>query len=75
MGNYPQEVADFSERVFSGADLLAIMDWAGTGVGSTMHIVAEIELEQARPARTLRKWTFEKDLTVERVLAMLITKR
>ncbi len=58
MGSHEEDLLAFFQRKFSGRDLVSIMDYLGYGVGSTMHTVRAIEIEQNRPNSTYRKWDY-----------------
>lgn len=61
-----QEVHDFKERVFSGFDLLQILEQEGIGVGAAMFLVERAEL-QAAQRDEVRELTFAADLRVRDV--------
>lgn len=57
-----EEVANFKKRVFSGYDVLMLMDEIGVGVGSTMHIVREHELRREKHPDIYRAFTYQGDV-------------
>lgn len=60
--NRPAEIRAFMGRVFSGHDLLHIMDLEGIGVGATMLLVERIDTaDHGRPL------TFSADVSVAQV--------
>jgi hypothetical protein len=52
------EIRKFNSRIFSGRDLLTIMDHAGIGVGATMHSVHMIDNQIERRPDIYRQWDF-----------------
>jgi len=51
---HEEEVTAFCKRVFSGRDLLQLMDEEGVGVGATMQIVDEAETRSRNTPRIYR---------------------
>jgi len=45
---------NFEERLFTGRDLLILMDEAGIGVGATKHILESVEARIRRHPETYR---------------------
>lgn len=52
---HAEQVREFMERPFSGADLIAVLDLEGIGVGSAMHLVREVEMLRRIPKGMLGK--------------------
>lgn len=65
-----RDIDEFKQRVFSGYDLLHILDIAGVGVGAAMTLVMQAEINATRPE--YRDLTFRPDLTVPDVQEALM---
>ena len=73
MSDEQKKVDDFCERLFSGRDLLTIMDEAQIGVGATIHCVEGLDHEIARPSTTYRQWDFPSSLKASDVKKLVET--
>jgi hypothetical protein len=72
-------MSHMEDRVFSFRDVLSIMDRAGVGMGSTIHIIQEIDRDldkdNSTGRRIYRRWDFEKIPATIRVLADALERR
>lgn len=67
MSDRAAEVEAFKQRVFSGMDLLMLMESVGVGVGATMHEVDTHEIRRKNRPETYRTFDFDSDITVDEV--------
>ena len=54
-------VAEFLERKFSGQDLIMIAERMGFGVGATMHVVHQLELQHDRWPESYRDLDYRNE--------------
>jgi hypothetical protein len=58
-------MSHLENRIFTFRDLLVIMDTVGVGVGSTIHVVNDLDRQHQRPNTTFRKFDFPEPVDID----------